>query len=226
MPHADFVHLHLHTQYSLLDGACQLDKLMGKAKEYRMPALAMTDHGNLFAGMDFYALATRESLQDTPRQDRLRRPYLRCGRAIARFQAALARADCRRGGPRRPGRPDSRAHRSPRSGRPAGDRAEQSPMPLRRAGRLQRGTGRGGRGRPAPRRCWRPIGVHDLGAVACIPCWPTTATIPLGLGDGAGFRRGAGDAQGDTSLRPGLFQPLVDLKPDVVCRASTGYSAT
>ena len=49
MPHADFVHLHLHTQYSLLDGACQLDKLMGKAKEYQMPALAMTDHGNLFA---------------------------------------------------------------------------------------------------------------------------------------------------------------------------------
>ena len=42
MAHADFVHLHLHTQYSLLDGACQLDKLVAKAKEYRMPALAMT----------------------------------------------------------------------------------------------------------------------------------------------------------------------------------------
>src|SRR5574337_980231 len=63
MPHADFVHLHLHTQYSLLDGACQLDKLMAKAKEHRMPALAMTDHGNLFAAVDFYALASKEGIK-------------------------------------------------------------------------------------------------------------------------------------------------------------------
>ncbi len=63
MPHADFVHLHLHTQYSLLDGACQLDKLMDKAKEYRMPALAMTDHGNLFGALDFYALASKEGIK-------------------------------------------------------------------------------------------------------------------------------------------------------------------
>ena len=53
MQHAEFVHLHLHTQYSLLDGACQLDRLIAKAKEYRMPALAMTDHGNLFGAVDF-----------------------------------------------------------------------------------------------------------------------------------------------------------------------------
>jgi len=63
MPRADFVHLHLHTQYSLLDGACQLDKLMAKAKEYRMPALAMTDHGNLFGAVDFYALASKEGIK-------------------------------------------------------------------------------------------------------------------------------------------------------------------
>jgi DNA polymerase-3 subunit alpha len=63
MPRADFVHLHLHTQYSLLDGACQLEKLMGKAKEYRMPALAMTDHGNLFGAVDFYALASKEGIK-------------------------------------------------------------------------------------------------------------------------------------------------------------------
>ncbi len=63
MPRADFVHLHLHTQYSLLDGACQLDKLMAKAKEFRMPALAMTDHGNLFGAVDFYALANREGIK-------------------------------------------------------------------------------------------------------------------------------------------------------------------
>jgi len=63
MPRADFVHLHLHTQYSLLDGACQLDKLMAKAKEFRMPALAMTDHGNLFGAVDFYALANKEGIK-------------------------------------------------------------------------------------------------------------------------------------------------------------------
>ena len=63
MPHADFVHLHLHTQYSLLDGACQLDKLIAKAKEHRMPALAMTDHGNLFGAIDFYALASKEGIK-------------------------------------------------------------------------------------------------------------------------------------------------------------------
>jgi DNA polymerase III subunit alpha len=63
MVHADFVHLHLHTQYSLLDGACQLDKLVAKAKEYKMPALAMTDHGNLFGAVDFYALASKEGIK-------------------------------------------------------------------------------------------------------------------------------------------------------------------
>jgi DNA polymerase-3 subunit alpha len=63
MAHADFVHLHLHTQYSLLDGACQLEKLVAKAKEYRMPALAMTDHGNLFGAIDFYALAIKEGIK-------------------------------------------------------------------------------------------------------------------------------------------------------------------
>ena len=63
MPHADFVHLHLHTQYSLLDGACQLDRLIAKAKEYRMPALAMTDHGNLFGAVDFYAQASKEGIK-------------------------------------------------------------------------------------------------------------------------------------------------------------------
>ncbi|MCX5736557.1 MAG: DNA polymerase III subunit alpha, partial [candidate division NC10 bacterium] len=63
MPHSDFVHLHLHTQYSLLDGACQLDRLIAKAKEYRMPALAMTDHGNLFGAVDFYSLASKEGIK-------------------------------------------------------------------------------------------------------------------------------------------------------------------
>ena len=57
MAHADFVHLHLHTEYSLLDGACRLDRLMEKAKELQFPALAITDHGVLYGAVDFYKTA-------------------------------------------------------------------------------------------------------------------------------------------------------------------------
>jgi DNA polymerase-3 subunit alpha len=57
MSHADFVHLHLHTEYSLLDGACRLDRLMAKARELKFPALAITDHGVLYGAVDFYKAA-------------------------------------------------------------------------------------------------------------------------------------------------------------------------
>ncbi len=53
--HTDsFVHLHLHTQYSLLDGALRIPDLIEKAKEFNMPAIAQTDHGNMFGAIDFY----------------------------------------------------------------------------------------------------------------------------------------------------------------------------
>ncbi|MBI3615567.1 MAG: DNA polymerase III subunit alpha [Candidatus Omnitrophica bacterium] len=52
--HADFVHLHVHSQYSLLDGACRIHDLVEAAKRHQMPALAITDHGNLFGVIDFY----------------------------------------------------------------------------------------------------------------------------------------------------------------------------
>lgn len=51
---AQFVHLHLHTQYSLLDGAIRFDDLIDKAKELNMPAVAITDHGNMFGAAEFY----------------------------------------------------------------------------------------------------------------------------------------------------------------------------
>jgi DNA polymerase-3 subunit alpha len=54
MSHADFVHLHLHTEYSLLDGACRLDRLVDKARELKFPALAITDHGAMHGVIDFY----------------------------------------------------------------------------------------------------------------------------------------------------------------------------
>ncbi len=52
--HSDFVPLHLHTEYSLLDGAIRIDNLIEKAIQYRFPAIAITDHGNLFGAIDFY----------------------------------------------------------------------------------------------------------------------------------------------------------------------------
>jgi DNA polymerase-3 subunit alpha len=49
-----FVHLHCHTDYSLLDGACEISQMMKIAAEQKMPAIAMTDHGNLFGAVEFY----------------------------------------------------------------------------------------------------------------------------------------------------------------------------
>jgi DNA polymerase III subunit alpha len=49
-----FVHLHCHTDYSLLDGACEISQLMDLVAEQEMPAVAMTDHGNLFGAVEFY----------------------------------------------------------------------------------------------------------------------------------------------------------------------------
>jgi DNA polymerase-3 subunit alpha len=63
MSHADFVHLHLHTEYSLLDGACRLDRLMDKAHELNFPALAITDHGVLYGAVDFYNAARKKGLK-------------------------------------------------------------------------------------------------------------------------------------------------------------------
>lgn len=54
MVHSDFVHLHVHTQYSLLDGASQVKNLVKLAQNLKMPALAITDHGNMFGAIDFY----------------------------------------------------------------------------------------------------------------------------------------------------------------------------
>lgn len=52
-----FVHLHNHTQYSQLDGACRIDRIVNLAKQYGMPALAMTDHGNMYGAIEFYNTA-------------------------------------------------------------------------------------------------------------------------------------------------------------------------
>jgi DNA polymerase-3 subunit alpha len=64
MEHAEnFVHLHLHTVYSLLDGACDISELIAEAARRGMPAVAITDHGNLFAAANFFHEATTHGVK-------------------------------------------------------------------------------------------------------------------------------------------------------------------
>ncbi len=63
MSNKDFIHLHVHSDYSLLDGACRTDRLMQRAKELGFSALALTDHGNLFGVPDFYDQARKHGVK-------------------------------------------------------------------------------------------------------------------------------------------------------------------
>jgi len=58
-----FTHLHLHTEYSLLDGACRIKELIKKAKELNMDALAITDHGSMYGAVEFYKQAKKEGIK-------------------------------------------------------------------------------------------------------------------------------------------------------------------
>ena len=60
---AEFVHLHLHTEYSLLDGACHIDELADQALKLGMKAMAITDHGNMFGAVAFYDACKSEGLK-------------------------------------------------------------------------------------------------------------------------------------------------------------------
>jgi DNA polymerase-3 subunit alpha len=61
--HADYVPLHLHTEYSLLDGAIRIKELVEQAAAFRMPAVAVTDHGNLFGAVEFYRRAIKAGIK-------------------------------------------------------------------------------------------------------------------------------------------------------------------
>ena len=58
-----FVHLHLHTEYSLLDGMATISKVVKKAKKLNMPAIAMTDHGNMYGAVQFYDTCKKEGVK-------------------------------------------------------------------------------------------------------------------------------------------------------------------
>ncbi|HEY8993226.1 MAG TPA: DNA polymerase III subunit alpha [Lacunisphaera sp.] len=62
-PDSNFVHLHVHSDYSLLDGACRIDRLMDRANALGMKALALTDHGNLYGTIEFYNQAKAKGIK-------------------------------------------------------------------------------------------------------------------------------------------------------------------
>ncbi len=59
----EFVHLHLHSHYSLLDGAIKIDDIINKAIEFGMPSVAITDHGNMFGAIEFYEKAVKKKIK-------------------------------------------------------------------------------------------------------------------------------------------------------------------
>ena len=63
MPHADFVHLRVHSAYSLSEGAIKVKELVGLCKAEKMPAVAITDTGNVFGALEFCAAAAEAGIQ-------------------------------------------------------------------------------------------------------------------------------------------------------------------
>jgi DNA polymerase III subunit alpha len=63
MQHSNFIHLHVHSQYSLLDGTIRFEEVFDLAKKYRMDAVALTDHGNMFGAIEFYQMAIKHGVK-------------------------------------------------------------------------------------------------------------------------------------------------------------------
>jgi len=59
----NFVHLHLHTQYSILDGAANIERVFAKAQQLEMPAIAITDHGNMYGVLDFFLKSKKTNVK-------------------------------------------------------------------------------------------------------------------------------------------------------------------
>jgi len=62
-----FVHLHVHTDYSMLDGAAKIKELIKEVAKQEMPAVAMTDHGNMHGAYEFYQAATSAGIKPSAR---------------------------------------------------------------------------------------------------------------------------------------------------------------
>lgn len=66
MARSDFVHLHTHTEYSMLDGAASNEKLFAEVARQGMPAVAMTDHGNMFGAYEFFQISKKYDGDQNP----------------------------------------------------------------------------------------------------------------------------------------------------------------
>src|SRR5437870_1048059 len=92
----EFSHLHVHTQFSLLDGAASIKDLVKKAQADNMKALAMTDHGNMFGAFNFVAEATKANIKPIVGcefyvvEDRMRKQFLKDAKDVRHHQLLLA----------------------------------------------------------------------------------------------------------------------------------------
>ena len=84
---SEFVHLHLHTEFSLLDGACRIDELLDQAATLKMPAIAVTEHGNLFSSVDL----SRSRAAARPQADSRVRGLRRAGQPAHQERQSRAR---------------------------------------------------------------------------------------------------------------------------------------
>ena len=80
-----FVHLHVHSQYSILDGAASVQKLVDKALSYGHPAIALTDHGNMFGIKEFFTYVKKYNKSDKAKETgRTIKPILGCEVYVAK----------------------------------------------------------------------------------------------------------------------------------------------
>ena len=63
MPEAPFVHLHVHSEYSILDGACRIPELAARAAEFDMPAVTLTDHGSMAGSVQLFKAARAQGVK-------------------------------------------------------------------------------------------------------------------------------------------------------------------
>ena len=80
----DFVHLHVHTEYSLLDGLTKIKKLVNTVKEMGMKSVAITDHGNMYGAIEFYKACTKAEIK----------PIIGCDVIIQRYFPWGSHLDC------------------------------------------------------------------------------------------------------------------------------------
>ena len=85
-----FVHLHVHTHYSLLDGATRIQALIDRAKQFDMPAVAITDHGNMFGAIELYRTAVKAGIKPIIGCETYLTagPVIRCSAQCSRCMAA------------------------------------------------------------------------------------------------------------------------------------------